>query len=61
MMDPRFCDHAKFFVITNVDYSAASRQLLGNWDDTADNRAIKQQTAAALQRIRARQRQPKKG
>jgi hypothetical protein len=41
MMGLRFCDHAIFFVITNVEYSAAARQMVGNLGDTADNRAIK--------------------
>jgi hypothetical protein len=51
----------KFFVITSTDYSPAALKLVGNLGDTADNRANKHQTAAALQRIRARQRQPQRG
>jgi hypothetical protein len=40
-----------FYVITKAEFSAAAWQSVGNLDDTADNRAIKHQTAAALQRI----------
>lgn len=41
MMDVQICDHTIFFVITNVKYSAAVRQSVGNLGDISDNRAIK--------------------